>query len=484
MHRRQFLKAGSVMLASSLMPIMGCDQESQHASNDPLATIRRAMKRLGGQQQPLKILYPKGSYDNLEVVINDFENAFSIKIEAIASELDDIAAEIFLNVNHRNQQYDVALPPTFNIPDLADAGVIVDLSDYAYEYEPKNYFSSSLYRTGDHYDGQLYGYQADGDAYMLFYNKQFYADTDNQKKYEDLYQTQLTLPKQWDELSRQIKFFHQPDNGLFGGSLFRNKNYIAWEFWVRLHAVGLLPFSNELQPMIDHPLAIEELAKMVELNPYLEKGVHQNGLFANFESFAKGDKFCNFGWGGTQKYIVSHRSRLVDNLAYSPTLSYGRSAEQDYMPCFNWGWNYVVLSNSVQKELAYLFCLFAASVKQSTNAVAQADGYFDPHREEHYQSQAIIDLYGEDFLTQHYFSLRHSLPDFYLQGHSQYMSTLRHAIYTASQGSVSPAKALGLAAAEWKKLNQRIGEEKQLTQWQQLYNLYPAYIKNAIHQQT
>ena len=47
-------------------------------------------------------------------------------------------------------------------------------------------------------------------------------------------------------------------------------------------------------------------------------------------------------------------------------------------PYFNWGWNYVVTSQSGEAEIAYLFALFASSPSQSKRSVSDLDGYFDP----------------------------------------------------------------------------------------------------------
>jgi len=68
------------------------------------------------------------------------------------------------------------------------------------------------------------------------------------------------------------------------------------------------------------------------------------------------------------------------------------------VPYFNWGWNYVVLKNSQQPELAYLFALFAATPQMSTLAVQQSDGFFDPFRPEHYADPQIQKVYSPAFL--------------------------------------------------------------------------------------
>lgn len=480
MNRRQILKLGAVTLATSCFSILHAHEKKESVTPQLYwPEIDVAIKKQARQHKELRLLYPKGSYDNIKVITDAFEQQFGVKIIAIEAAINDIASEMMLQHSVSKNYFDIALPPTFSIPNLSKSQIIQDLTDFAVQYEPPGYFDSSLYQQGDRFLGRLYGYQADGDAYLMFYNSGFINDANNQKRYEDQHQTQLVLPKRWTELDQQIRFFSQPEKGLYGGSLFRNKSNMVAEFWIRLHARGLYPVSADMTPQINRDEAVEELEKMVRLNPYLDPSVHKNEIFENFESFAQGHNYCNMGWGGTQKYIVHENAPIKNQLAWSPALSYDENSAFPYTPFYNWGWNYVVSSKSKKAELAYLFCLFASSASNSTQSVQQSGGYFDPHREEHYHDSVIVKTYGKDFLAAHEVSLKNSIPDFYIQGQAQYMSALRQGVFNVSQGRMKAKRALNLVAKHWDKLTDAYGRDQQIQQWQSLSKSYPAFFKKT-----
>jgi multiple sugar transport system substrate-binding protein len=235
-----------------------------------------------------------------------------------------------------------------------------------------------------------------------------------------------------------------------------------------------------MQANLNSPQAKTVLDEMLSLNDYLEPGVTKNGLFENFESFAKGNKYCNIGWGGTQKYLYEHNSVLKNHTLFSPTLGRRIDNKERYTPYFNWGWNYVVSNSSHNKELAYLFCLFASTPQISTQSVVEASGYFDPFREEHYKDEKIIAIYGEDFLKQHRYSLINSIPDFYIRGQNLYFNALQQGLFAANQKQISINLALDNVAKKWNQITEELGRKQQIEQWQNLKKQYPQSFKDVI----
>ena len=140
---------------------------------------------------------------------------------------------------------------------------------------------------------------------------------------------------------------------------------------------------------------------MIAASQFLSPGAATNGLFENWADFAEGNKFCNIGWGGTQKYLNGDDSRVRGKLLFSPSpggIVNGQLVKTAY---FNWGWNYTVSSRSTHKEIAYLFALFACSPAISTLAVREQAGYFDPFRSRHYEDPEIQKTYTPEFLHAH-----------------------------------------------------------------------------------
>ena len=482
--RRRFIAGCTLLPILSrgwLRKIAGADEAKADSRDFEPDLIHFVRSIKGRNNDSLRVFYPKGCLGNLQEFVADFESKTGIKVELQEAALDEISAQ--LTLEHRmssETRFDVALPPTFAIPDLASARIIAPLNEFAKLYEPPHFFDSSLYRLGDRFLDQLYGYQADGDAYMMFYNKSWLESERNQAEFANLHNKALRIPQTWAELDLQLKFFHKPAEGRYGGSLFRNSNYVIWELWARLHAKGIFPFDEAMQPRIASDEGIAALEELVASTQYLEPEVSSNGLFENFKSFAKGNKYCNIGWGGTQKYLRSKESTMRDNLKFS-SLPGGESKDLSFpVPYFNWGWNYVVMERSQKKELAYLFCLFAASSKSSTKAVRNEGGYFDPHRIEHYQDPAIISIYGADFLEVHQQCLSRSIPDLYLAGHSLYMSALKNAAKLAIEHKVPAKLVMQKTAARWQEITEHVGKEMQIKQWLKLKSQYPENLRQVL----
>ena len=467
-NRRKFLRLScGGMLASNIpMPVFS------KADSDYLSNVIAQIKKAKFSTRELRLLYPKGSLGNLQPVVDAFSASSGMTVQLTEASLDNIASQLILSQKLGTQPYDVILPPTFAIPDLVEADAIIDLTDMAQEYEPEELFTEALYRKGDFHKERLYGYQADGDVYLMFYNMSF-LEHDQAQRYEDHFGQAFQTPMTWQELDQQMIFFNEPQQQRFGGNLYRNRNYIAWEFWLRMHAKGRLPMADDMTPMINSTQAKEALEDMIRCQNCLPPDIYKQGLFENFKSFAEGNKFCNIGWGGTQKYLQDNNSPIKDSLKFSPALGGEIHGQRFLLPFFNWGWNYVVGKQTQDPLAAYLFCLFASTPEISTASVSQADGYFDPHRSEHFESEDITQVYGNDFLVAQKNSLLNCIPDFYLRGQGRYLNALKEAVYTACLKQVSVEYALNKVAEKWQGITLELGLNEQQLQWRYLRELYP-----------
>jgi multiple sugar transport system substrate-binding protein len=439
--------------------------------------IARTAKELAkGRNITLRILEPSGSLGNIKPVADLWTAATGIKVSYIEVPNGEISQKVLLEAVSKAGSFDIALPAGFSIPDLAASGILVNLDKLAQKHEPAGFRQSILYSASQFYKGNFYGYNTDGDTYLTFYRKDWIEDPKFAKPYSDKFGVPLAVPDSWSELDRQLAFFHQPDKGQYGGALFRSQYFIAWEWWVRFHAKGFFPFTDDLTPQINNEAGIQALAELVAASKSLYPGARTNGLFENFEAYGKGDIYANIGWGGTQKYLDS-KSSIKGKTTYGPTPGGSVNGKLLKTPYFNWGWNYVVSTLSPEQEIAYLLTLYATSPELSTIAVRDPDGYFDPFRLEHYTDPEIISLYTPKFLAIHEASMKDSIPDLYMKGQGEYFDALRVNIQAADVGEKTPKAALDQTAREWQRISRRIGRKEQTVQWLFLKSLYPEGIR-------
>lgn len=460
--RRQFLKAsygaGSVGL---LAPYCG----SFAAYAQKSASIYDAIRQFPRENvTQLRLIYPQGSIENIMPVASVFTELTGIEIKYIETTVDEINLYILNSAANGGSDFDIALPATFGIPDLAEAGAIADVSAYAAIYEKMTTGEASLYALGDSYKGKKYGYQTDGDVYLMFYNNQYLDDPQLTADYEDHYGTVFTLPKSWSELDQMMAFVHEPSKDRFGGCMFRTPSYVLWEWWIRFHALGGFPVTDEFAAATGSEAGIKALEDILRMSAFQHPSVAQNGLFDNWRIYGEGKCFANIGWGGTQKYLNSDKSSVKGALSYAPT------PEVSY---FNWGWDYVVSEFSEHRELSYLFCLLASQPETSLAAVRE-NGFFDPFRAEHYEDPVIQKVYSKPFLKAHRAGMENAIPDFYMEGQGRYLTHLRENIASALTGVITPELALKFTDLQWDKLTEEIGVERQIEQWKLLKSSYPA----------
>jgi len=81
-----------------------------------------------------------------------------------------------------------------------------NLDELAEKYEPEGYQKDYLYTIANYYKGSLYGYETDGDAYVMFYLKDWLDDPEQNKKFADkaIHQGQADGGKRDEQKERGI----------------------------------------------------------------------------------------------------------------------------------------------------------------------------------------------------------------------------------------------------------------------------------------
>lgn len=483
MKRRDVLiGTGTIAVATLASFIPGARSQTQTGNLESVdvSALEHTRKLSDGRDITLTILLPKGSAANVNPAADAFFKDTGVKFNLVEAPVDEINSQMTIDSLTNTNTFDLALPATFGIPDLISAGVLANLDEFARKYEPPGFQDDALFSLGDYHKGSFYGYQTDGDAYLMFYNKSWLENSDNAERFESQHGYPLAIPQTWPELDAQMAFFQRPEEKMYGGALYRTAYYIPWEFWVRFHAKGFWPFDSNLKPQINNAAGQEALTELIAASHNLYPAAGSNGLFENWEAFAEGNIYCNIGWGGTQKFLNGDKSKIKGNLLFGPTPGGIVNGNLIELPYFNWGWNYTVSSKSSNIELAYLFSLFACSPKMSTLAVRETGGYFDPFRSAHYEDAEIEKAYSAEFLDAHQSSMAKSIPDLYLPGQGEYFDALRQNLVLADQGKLEVSRALDLTAQQWEQTTRRLGRQSQAEQWQYLRDSYPETVKTAL----
>ena len=447
------------------------------------ASARLAQSSQGGDPKAptLRILIPEGSEANLRPIAAAFQATRGVDVSLETCGVDDVATEMTLRTIAGAADFDLALPATFSIPDLVEAEIIHPLMTAKADASAEEAAATpSLYPLGDRYKGVRYGYQTDGDVYLMFYNRELLEDEAARERFADVHGRELTVPETWEELDQAMAFFHSPDEKQYGGALFRSTAYIGWEFWIRLHAKGIFPVDDDMRPLLASPEGIAAAQELIDASRWLSPNSTTASLFDNWETFGEGRTFCNIGWGGSQKYFRRQGSGIRDSVVAAPTP--GGRIDGSLVPIsyFNWGWNFTVSSQTPHRELSAEFARFATTGDAAIAAVRAGDGFFDPYLAAHYEDKAIEEIYTAEFLEEHRKSMSRAIPDFYLAGRGEYFDLLGRFLAAANAGKMTAEEALKVITAGWELITDRLGRDSQTTQWQFIKSRYPDSLKRVL----
>ena len=472
--RRTLIGAG---LSAFCLPALAEMREGAHFA---IADLVRGAPEAFGRQ--LRILLPNGVEANLTPVAKHFSDLTGIDVAIEPTSVRDVATTILIAHLEGSDRFDLGLPATYDIPDLVSAGALIPMEDIQLP-GPLTEVPAALYSEGDSFDGKTYGYQTDGDTYLVFLNRNLMEDAVLSRGYEDRFGTPFGPPQSWAEFDRQIAFVSTSSEEAFGAILPRGASFVEWEFWLRFLAKGVWPFSQDFRPQIAGDAGVEALEEMIALKPFLAPDTSSHlGLSGNWQQFQTLPIYMTLGWGGAQKLMNQPGRPLHNRLAHAPIPGGEGPDTPKSLPCFNWGWSYSVMARTPMPAVAKAFALFAVTSSMSTEAVRQTNGFFDPFRAEHYDDPHIRAAYGDDFLATHRASLVNAIPDLYITDRATFFSILGNWLRLALDGVVEPDVALTRVAQQWDLLTDRADRTKQSERWLRLREKFPddvaAYLRD------
>lgn len=471
-NRRDFL---ATLFAFSASPAL-----SKNATAVHLDAAQKARKLAAGKDLTLNLLVPFGTGNSIDVVTDKFCKLTGIKVKKTESSIDQINADLTLDHISQSNRYDIALPATFGIMELVQSNAIRSVKEFKSRHKMEGDMGTIGSNSSSFFGLSEYGYQADGDAYLMFYNNDMLHNSEDRKTYQDRYGENLEAAKTWSELDRQMAFFHRPDEDQAGGLLFRTPDYAVWEWWMRFHAKGYWPLASDLTPQIHQDAGVSVIEDMIRSSENLDPDTANLDIFQNWSRFSEGQTYCNLGWGGSQKFFQSKTSSVRGKLSYATAPGGVIDGDVIRTPYFNWGWTWVVTTSSTVPEIAFLFNQFISSPEMSTLAIQQTDGFFDPFRAEHYSDKTIQQTYSPAFLDVHRDSMEGAIPDLYLFRQGEYFRTLANWLHAALTHDVTPQRALLAAAQKWEAITASVGHEQQERRWARLRESYPLNVRSKL----
>src|SRR5437763_5529164 len=212
-------------------------------------SIVAAAKGIG--KTDLKAIMWSNYFVPMQPPIEEFQKATGIAITNIKDlSTPTIPQAAMAEALTRSPDFDIVHLGSEMIPSLVSAGYLEPLDAYM---KKANYKMDAV---GDYanlatYDGKTYGIITDGNIFVHQLRKDLFEDADNKKKFEDKFGKPLAYPKTWEDEFHQMKFFHNPDKGIYGSGNLRSRGFGYVWFLLYRYSYGGFPFDADMKPTVN-----------------------------------------------------------------------------------------------------------------------------------------------------------------------------------------------------------------------------------------
>ncbi|HEV8338551.1 MAG TPA: extracellular solute-binding protein [bacterium] len=501
--RREALKsaaaAGGLVLGSSL--IAACQPQATRAPSpqSPVARVAgatpeeralngiKALKDAGKLKggETFTIMHHSGQRNNIVPALEEWNRLTGLNfVSAAVGAEPDIYTKALNEAVVRTGNFDIFLTFVNWIADMAEAGLIVDLTDFYSRYDPEvdhgpNAYVPPLDRFTTTYKGRRYAVGADDDAFSCFYRKDLMNAPEEAKRFEDKYGRKLALPTTWKEFDEWVAFFDRPDQGIRGAHMYAER-YFAYTAWAsRFVSRGGAYFNDNMDPTISTPEGVSALEEQVRLvrTHMLPEAVTGDWTVA-YSRFPQGAVFFAWAWPSLGKFSEDPKNSKIAGkvgaMAVPGTTHNGQLVRA--VPHVV-GWSFSVSRYGKNTEAAYAFIQWFTGPKTGLDAIARV-GTLDLFRKPWFDAEVMKKAYGAELLPILLEGTQNAFPDISLRGANEYLDKLNLNLQQAFAGKKAPAQALKDTEAEWQKTTDRLGRLGQVEAWRSERQGYPATIRD------
>lgn len=128
----------------------------------------------------------------------------------------------------RSDAWDIIVGDSQDLGNMAINGHYVDITDWVIANDVHRDFTAASIQSYSEYpagSGRYYGVPVEGDALGWAYRKDLFENPDNMAAFEARYGYELDVPSSFDAMRDIAEFFHDPDNGFYGISIYGDNGY-------------------------------------------------------------------------------------------------------------------------------------------------------------------------------------------------------------------------------------------------------------------
>lgn len=331
-----------------------------------------AAGRFEGQSVNLLIIQPHVVTG--KKIAADFEAATGAKVNVTAVPYDQVSTKATLDFQSGASEFDVIDYFYTYKGQLAEDGVILDVTDWIErdkaEIKPED-FLPRIYDTYTLHDGRRYGLPYDGDSHVLFYNKELF----------DRYG--LKPSATWDEYIANAKMITEAEskNGVYGAAILGAKIpvIILSSYANRLTGFGGNFLKEDGTSALDSGEAVAAAKSLVDASPWALPTPLETRFEEGIPAFLNGKAAQIEFWTDLGGYAQDPKgSKIVDKWGVT-RIPLGGSNKTPRL-AFNAGFGFAITSGSRKKEIAWELIKFATDPAYHEELLALTGSGIDPDR--------------------------------------------------------------------------------------------------------
>lgn len=295
------------------------------------------------------------------------ETGCTVQAEMVPMDLHLLHQSILKENGLANGTWDVAHINTDWLCEAYASGALEDLKPYIDKNPPNNFpkgWSASLLSM-QRFGSEIVGLPFHDGPECLIYRKDLFDDKHEQQKFFEQYGKPLQVPRTWEEFQIIARFFHRPEENLYGTAFaaYPDGHNTVFDFCLQLWTRGGNLTDKDGLVNIHSPQAAEGLEFYRNILQD-KQAVHPNS--PDYESvqagaaFARGEAAMMINWFGFASVCEVSDGCPVKGKVDIAGLPKGDGGESASLNVY---WLYSIGSGSRHKELAYDFIRFATNRK-------------------------------------------------------------------------------------------------------------------------
>ncbi len=290
-----------------------------------------------------------------------------LTLEAVSLDLHPLYDALHTRQGLRDGSWDVAFCPTDWLARFHADDLLTDLAPFLAVDPPDDFpegWTSSLLQM-QQFGDQVLGLPYHDGPECLIYRRDLLEDPMQQAAFQAQYGRPLTVPRTWDDFVDVARFFHRPQESLYGTVLaaFPDAHNTIYDFHLQLWTRGGSALNDEGRMQLDTPAAIAALSfyrDLIQDDTLIHPRSRELDSVGSGLAFAQGEiaLMVNwFGFAGMCETIPESRVKGKVAITGLPSLTGQESTS------LNVYWVLGIAQGSPHRAIAYRFLRHCASAE-------------------------------------------------------------------------------------------------------------------------